>query len=135
MSETKIYNTFKKNKIILLVIFIIAVFIGNGCDYLFRGEYPDTYPNTIWTSNDPDWIMTVDSNNVMISIMTIDKEQLEFAIKFRGHCMDVYIRNTSECLFSGHGIFNEDKFIIDEIIEDELFGFRYEKITFIRSDE
>ncbi len=133
MSEKKIYNNFKKNNIILLIIFIITVFIGNGCDYLFRGEYPNTYGSTVWVSNEPDWVMTVDSENVMTSIIVIDGEQLNLEIHFRGHCMDVW--NTSECLFSGHGIFKEDKFIIDKIIEDKLFDFRYEKITFIRSDE
>lgn len=155
MSKMTMDNTFKKYKIVLFVAVIVIALVNSGCDYLFRGPYPDTFANTVWTSDVPEWVLTVEpdknvaSINQMVCIMVIDGEEMEFEVKFQGHSMYVIKKEQikcgfegtedswcsgSDCWFRGHGIFRKDKFIIDEIYEDRFFDFKYEEITFIRSD-
>lgn len=112
---------------------LMMILLG-GCDYMFREEYPEAYANTVWISNEPYWKMTVDADKHMTSIHNVDGNQIKLDIKFRGHSMYVYLTDSefSECIFSGHGIFSEDKFTIDRIIADRLFYFDYDQITFYR---
>lgn len=128
-------NAFNRDIKILLATFFIVVLIGNGCDYLFRGAYPDTYPDTVWVSENPEWTMIVNSKNSMTSVMITNDEQLELCVGFDRHQMYVYLKDAvyvSDCIFRGSGVFKDDKFIIYEIYDDKLFDFKYEKIVFIR---
>lgn len=132
MCNTRLY--FYCKKCFAASVVCLTMILLGGCDYMFRGEYPEAYANTVWISGEPYWEMTVDADNHMTSIQTVDGKQIKLDIKFRGHTMYAYLTDSefSEYIFSGHGIFSENEFTIDEIITDRLFYFAYDRITFYR---
>lgn len=103
-------------------------------------KYPDSYIDTVWVSENPEWVMIVDSNGSMNTVITVDNEQLELAVIFRGHG-NVYVcpidselktLTREDCLLIGDGLFSSDEFSISFMDEDKLFDFKYERIVFTR---
>lgn len=125
-------------KIFKIALLIVAIIVNSGCDYLSGIDYPYYYKNTVWMSSVPEWVMTVDSDNVMTSVMTIDGKPMEFEINFRGRCIYVdiiYLDMYSSSIFCGSFKLDGDKFVVYNITKDEIFNFKYDRIVFIKSRE